>query len=341
MLQILLLCLLAASALSAEPEGRHTKQPFGQLKGSLTAATEKPPTNDGYPELSWIAPDTIDFDCGNAAVMAWLSQLSYAQKAGGAPDLETIKTEIAKWWPNVQVEPIHERPVEGFILKDGKKAIVIFRGSDAPVPEKDGVEDWLTNGQAVFTGVGTVGYGRDQRPAKPNGPPMKYETHAGFYSLFDQVHKKRIVSEQLKGYEDKPVFFGGHSLGGAIATLIARQFHEDGYKKVQLYTMGAPRPGSVAMNNYFVTNNIPAYRVEHGWDPVPGLPDLRFHAVGKLVQIYRDEDGQCQVRSQNKVTEIARQFSSKLAIGFTVGNHSSIQYSNCLMRLKREGCAKK
>lgn len=341
MLQILVLILWVASGASAEPRSRHTPQPFQQLKRALTGATEKPPAIDGYPELSWIAPDTKDFDCGNAAVMAWLSQLSYAQIAGGAPDVDTIEREIAKWWPNVQVEPIHERPVEGFILKDGKKAIVIFRGSDAPVPEKDGIEDWLRNGQAAYTGVGTEGYGRNQRPAKPNGPPMKYQTHAGFYALFEQVHKKQIVSEQLKGYEDKPVFFGGHSLGGAIASLFARQFHEDGYKKVQLYTMGAPRPGSVAMNNYFVTNNVPAYRVEHGWDPVPGFPDLRFNAVGKLVHIYRDADGQCHMRSQDKVTEIARQFSSKIAIGFTVGNHSSIQYANCLMKVKREGCAKK
>ena len=331
--QILILFILVASVASAETERKHKQLPFQQLGRALTSAAQKPPTIDDYPELSWIAPDTTDFDCGNAAVMAWLSQLSYAQVAGGAPDMDTIKKEIAKWWPNVQVEPIHERPVEGFIIKDGTKAIVIFRGSDAPVPEKDGVEDWLTNGQAVYTGLGTEGYGRNQRPAKPTGPEMKYQTHAGFYSLFEQVHKKQIVLKQLRGYEDKPVFFGGHSLGGAIASLFTRQFHEDGYKKVQLYTMGAPRPGSVAMNNYFVTNNIPAYRVEHGWDPVPGFPDLRFNAVGKLVHIYRDEDGQCQLRSQNKVTELARQFSSKIAIGFTVGNHSSINYALSLIHI--------
>jgi triacylglycerol lipase len=61
----------------------------------------------------------------------------------------------------------------------------------------------------------------------------------------------------------------GHSLGGAVATLVAAHYARQG-KKVMLYTFGSPRVGAFmsfsAMHKAIGKDNI--YRIAHDLDPV-------------------------------------------------------------------------
>ncbi len=77
---------------------------------------------------------------------------------------------------------------------------------------------------------------------------------------------------------DRPVWFTGHSLGAALATLAFALHRRDG-----LVTFGSPRVGNRAFARAFPPR---AYRVVNGRDPVATLPwPLLFKHVGELQRI--------------------------------------------------------
>ena len=275
-------------------------------------------------------PGTREFDLNQASIMAWLSYIAYYKRPDGTPDMERIRSELAPWGP-IQVEPIDAHPVQGFIIKGRGFAVVVFRGSD----ERD---DWLDNFEAMYIGnTKHVGLGR---PAQLRHQKMikepKHDLHAGFYQQFTKAHDG--VLSQLKGYEKSKVWFTGHSLGGALTTIFARDFHaRHGFEDVGVYTFGAPRPGSRNLANYFVDNKIPAYRVEFGADPVPTLPDLiRFRPVGELIHIKENKNGECvQVQESNAMARY-RTLKTHLSAAFNASDHSMGNYVNCLMAIPRQ-----
>ncbi|NCA23684.1 MAG: lipase family protein [Betaproteobacteria bacterium] len=60
----------------------------------------------------------------------------------------------------------------------------------------------------------------------------------------------------------------GHSLGGAVATIIAAQL-QDHIPSLELVTFGSPRPGGVRFRHRL---RVPHTRYVHGHDVVPRLP---------------------------------------------------------------------
>jgi hypothetical protein len=61
------------------------------------------------------------------------------------------------------------------------------------------------------------------------------------------------------------VWFTGHSLGGALATLAAGRYE----RAPEVYTFGAPRVGD---GEYVESLDTPVYRIVNGRDVVPKLP---------------------------------------------------------------------
>ncbi len=97
--------------------------------------------------------------------------------------------------------------------------------------------------------------------------------HAGFRDALDSVWNK------IKPELDKltcPIFFTGHSLGAALATLAATL-----HAPQAVYAFGSPLVG----NEAFVTSlkNVPIYRVIHDQDPVTIVPPaaLGFRHAGE------------------------------------------------------------
>jgi len=97
--------------------------------------------------------------------------------------------------------------------------------------------------------------------------------HRGFYYEFNNV--KDFIIENLKDTENKKIIFAGHSLGGAIATLVSAFVVHSNYKSkndVMCITFGCPRVGSshfVSFYNKNVSNNL---RFTNYGDPVINLP---------------------------------------------------------------------
>ena len=88
--------------------------------------------------------------------------------------------------------------------------------------------------------------------------------HKGFKAALDSVWPE--LNSQLLGLSHgASVWFAGHSLGGALATLAAERFH--GVRGV--YTFGSPRVGDKTFRNHYQAN---AYRFRNNSDLVTRIP---------------------------------------------------------------------
>lgn len=115
--------------------------------------------------------------------------------------------------------------------------------------------DWITN--ARMAGV-----------RGPSGFPV----HAGFWAAAQSLLPQ--VRSELRSRRDvSTIHVVGHSLGGAIATLIADSLGDTGCG-LKLYTFGAPRSG-VELHAEYLTDKLGAGNIHRAWhdtDPVPMVP---------------------------------------------------------------------
>lgn len=111
--------------------------------------------------------------------------------------------------------------------------------------------------------------------------------HSGFYLAWQSVEKAIAlpVAEQLAQYPDYQLLITGHSMGGALATLLGLSYQNLG-KSPLVITFGQPRVGNPAFANFVDTvfsplsspdsqklvNSSSLMRVTHGNDPVAHIP---------------------------------------------------------------------
>ena len=139
----------------------------------------------------------------------------------------------------------------GYLLKfqkgDRRHAVIATRGTR---PEL-GAPDLLTDARAAMTSFGDFGL-----------------VHKGFKTTFDSVINN-IARDNSSIMDADVVHCVGHSLGGAVATLMAAHYARLG-KSVKLYTFGSPRVGAFsahsALEKMLGKNNI--FRTAHDLDPI-------------------------------------------------------------------------
>lgn len=97
--------------------------------------------------------------------------------------------------------------------------------------------------------------------------------HRGFNTIFQSI--KGTLEAKLREMQPTAVHCIGHSLGGALATLIADWVQNDGnFGSAHVYTFGCPRVGQLPFVSN-LTNNIGAEnfnRAYHKTDVVPMIP---------------------------------------------------------------------
>lgn len=130
-------------------------------------------------------------------------------------------------------------------------AVLVFRGSSEP-------RNWLTNAVTM---------------------PMRDNVHRGYDLALDQVWAEVLQSVEPLSC---PVFYTGHSMGAALATLAARR------KPPQaVYSFGSPQVGKPDLARSF--ENIPLFRVINYRDMASRIPSSRVYAhVGELIYISHD-----------------------------------------------------
>ena len=183
------------------------------------------------------------------------SHLAYQKNARKRIARRKIADQARRWGFG-HVEPfeiVRGRDVDtqGFIAVDESRLLAAFRGTES-------LPDWLTNLQTV----------RDP------GPWRNTRVHEGFQDAF---HAAALRIGETIGRErgDRQVWLTGHSLGGALAVLLAATLLESAIPVTGLYTFGAPRVGNNAFASHVDAGLAQAAPLASGEPGRPGAPRPR------------------------------------------------------------------
>jgi triacylglycerol lipase len=201
-----------------------------------------------------------DFDLGTARTLAWMSQLAY----------ETDRDKVAAICEKMAIaligEPIHRSVKTGLpvastyvmVLDLGPAVVVAFAGTDPVL-----LANWISDFDIRPTDGGTA---------------------EGFAVAMQAV--ERDVLMRLP--PDRPIMVTGHSLGGALAVLLAAQLAALHRDAAAVYTYGMPRPGRRPFTDPYNQSPLAGrtFRLVHGQDIVPTVAPSEpfgFHHVGRYV----------------------------------------------------------
>ena len=108
-------------------------------------------------------------------------------------------------------------------------------------------------------------------------------THSGFQAMANALRPgSRHASGARSSSRAAVVWSAGHSLGGAIAVLIAKELAESRLAVTTVYTFGAPRSGAERfMVDYNSLLGDRTYRLVFGKDVVPLVPTAPYRHVGR------------------------------------------------------------
>lgn len=200
-------------------------------------------------------PHAKKFEWVNAWWLAEASLLAY-------DSINNVKTHFTRvGFTLTGRQPFTARKsTQCYVAHHDQCVIVAFRGTQ--VPKRHGGKSWKQIWQEVLYDIAKI------LQFHFSGSRGKGFVHEGFKQALDEIWDDQILrhlSELKKEHPHRPIWFTGHSLGGALATLAARRFP----KAHAVYTFGAPRVGNAAFAKHFP---IPTHRFVNGYDFVPHIP---------------------------------------------------------------------
>jgi hypothetical protein len=141
----------------------------------------------------------------------------------------------------------HESDTQAFITHNDKIILISIRGT----LEKP---DYLRDADA-------------RQVLYEDGPA---QAHRGFHEAF--LSTKKFITDYMKAFytEEQTILVVGHSLGGAIALLVAEWMRRKYSGNLQLYTFGSPRTGDATFVRE--AKDLPHHRMVNHNDPIPGVP---------------------------------------------------------------------
>jgi triacylglycerol lipase len=240
-------------------------------------------------------------------LFAVLSKLCYLEPKESKPQFKKLG------YSNVTY--LDHNGSQGYILENRTENIVVCRGTEVSDP-RDAIADLK------------VWYAKE---------PRLGFVHAGFRqsvnNLWDLV-KQHILED---GY--KSVFFTGHSLGGAMASLMAvRMLHDpDMIKPQKLYTYGAPRVFSL-LSSRLTCAGVDHHRWVNNLDIVPRSPGVlmgyghfgQMHYINSWGNV-RENYNMFQ-REWDRISAWRRAATDE-TLGY-VDSHGMVQYVAALERFK-------
>jgi triacylglycerol lipase len=203
----------------------------------------------------------------------WLAQFA-SLAYGSVRDLE--QSNLLKVH-GLEVKSFDRGSTQAFLFTGGDRCIVAFRGTEKLL------EDWLADLDA-------------RHAPSPWGLSGAIGVHAGFHGALEAVWAD--LHQALTAVRC-PVWFTGHSLGGALAVLAAYRLHHcesaSGHTVAGVYTFGQPRVGNAALASFCSAELAQrVFRYVNASDIVPLVPPSRpldyqhlgqpryFDATGRL-----------------------------------------------------------
>lgn len=201
-------------------------------------------------------PDAQGFSASNAWWLAELSRIVYRLgPTETSTPLEPLRHEFMSRVGLEEIEFIREDATgTGVMIVQSANpcfAVVVFRGTEQEL------QDYLHDVDTLLV------------PAFGN----RTRVHRGFKRALNSVWTRLAEALQRVAL---PVFFTGHSLGAALATLAAAR-----YAPRAVYAFGSPRVGDERLAALLA--NVPIFRVVHGGDVVCTVPPewAGFRHVGE------------------------------------------------------------
>ncbi len=209
--------------------------------------------------------NTTEFNLQNAYSLAMASELAYRKQ-------KYIEKTVIDEWNLQDFHFFNVEGLQGFSMSNSEIIVVAFRGT-----ESDQIKDWVNNLDLDLV-----------------DGPLEGKVHSGFYTSLVKVWNeiKETITQQ-RANKPKSLWFTGHSLGGALATLAAAQLYNEDYPVDGLYTFGQPRTGDQTFARNFDLEFKPyAFRFVNNNDTVTRIPPrlLKYSHVGVLK--YFTESGQ-------------------------------------------------
>jgi len=119
-----------------------------------------------------------------------------------------------------------------------------------------------------------------------HAPELGLRSHEGYIALsrkaFDELRPRLRIKQAVR--------ITGHSLGGAVAALLALRLVQAGYRVVEVVTFGAPKFTDIEGSVFFLRRQISLLRITNRGDSVPSLPPWHQYVhTGAEVHLHGDD----------------------------------------------------
>lgn len=233
-----------------------------------------------------------------AAELAQAAYLGAPEFKARAPELGLTQAHFFDASTNAHAKDAQA----GVGVVPGVGIFIAYRGSESAT-------DWLRDASAAHRAAGDFGKGQGA-------------VHSGFAQQTDDLWQdiSDSVKKTIEANPGLPVYFVGHSLGGAVARLaVSRVMGRLDEGKLPgsiggVYTFGAPAVGDEAFEKQWVErlagHGGKYVRVRNDDDPVPLMPAIRFkHASEGVLDLHLQADGKVERKndfSGNAMRRVAR-----------------------------------
>lgn len=218
-----------------------------------------------------VSPYKTKLDAGNAYWMARISKVVYKKISDKDqfPDEGAILENLKNEDPGFRsVKGVDKKSAQAALIEHNDYLCMAFRGTNE-------LKDWLDNAD-LFPQRASFG-----------------KFHGGFWDSVEDVWK--ILYDEytrLKGEKIRPLFFTGHSMGGAMATVAAARFLHEDKPFTSVYTFGQPRVVDLETSRiYNADAKRRHYRFQNNADIVTRVPTrlMGYSHVGTCLYINADE----------------------------------------------------
>ncbi|HAM72840.1 MAG TPA: lipase [Verrucomicrobiales bacterium] len=212
-------------------------------------------------------PNTTRWEAKNAVALALASKLAYRGPAA-------VDSMVRQWGferSTFLASPKGARwDTQAFVASRADMVLVAFRGT-----EPDDLKDWITDADCVqaTTEVGGV--------------------HYGFWSALESIWEPLLAAIESHQDRAQSLWFTGHSLGAALATLAVARLRRKLKPVHSLYTYGSPRVGTAEFSDRFDRDfSDYTFRYVNNADVVTRVPtrEMGYSHVGQT--LYFDAEGE-------------------------------------------------
>ncbi len=207
-------------------------------------------------------PQTTEYNPENAYWMGKAAELAYLDEAA-------VQEKTVGEWGFKSCTFLDKGGTQGFVAGRGDMILVAFRGTE---PTK--LEDIVADAD-IDKAAGSVGM-----------------VHRGFKRALDKVWEQTLAAIMQLRDTDQPIWFTGHSLGAALATLAVGRTMDADLPVQGIYTFGQPRVGGNDFATWYDKSVRPrAFRCVNNNDMVTRVPlrNMGYRHVGTFV--YFDSQG--------------------------------------------------